>query len=113
MREERLRDANLQAIDSAAQALRWDRAAERLIAVYRATCDGPPAPAAARERLEGLMGAGLSEDAMRLVGPDGLLPRELERPLLALASHSRLGGPVFGAIKAGYDASYRWRRRRR
>jgi hypothetical protein len=56
------------------------------------------------------MRGGLSEDAMRLVGPDGLLPRRLERPLLALASHPKLGTPVFRALDAGYRASRRWRR---
>ena len=39
------------------------------------------------------------------------LPVDLERPLLALATHPRLGRPVLGAIKAGYRVSQRWRRR--
>ena len=56
------------------------------------------------------MQRGVSEDGMRLVGPDGVLPAEVERPLLALASHPKIGGPVLGAIKAGYRASQRWRR---
>jgi hypothetical protein len=59
------------------------------------------------------MRGGFSEDAVRLVGPDGLLPRRLERPLLALASHPRLAKPVFGAIEAGYRVSKRRRRHSR
>jgi hypothetical protein len=113
MREEPAREANLAAIRSAARALRWEQTAAQLLEVYLNACERPPSPAGLRERTGGLMQRGLSEDAMRLVGPDGLLPRELERPLLALASHRRLGTPVFRAIKAGYEASARRRRRRR
>jgi glycosyltransferase involved in cell wall biosynthesis len=114
---ELMRDAdaawrNVGAIRDAAASLSWNRTAERLIAVYRSTCDEPRSAVSALERAEGLMSGGVSEDAMRLVGPDGALPRELERPLLALAMHPKLGSPVFEAIKAGYRASYRWRRSR-
>ena len=76
-----------------------------LIAVYHGVCDAPPSPADASSARQGLMREGLSDDAMRLVGPGGALPRELERPLLALATHRRVGGPVLGAIRAGYRAS--------
>jgi hypothetical protein len=55
----------------------------------------------------------LSEDALLLIGPRGALPAELERPLLALATHPTLRTPVFGAIKLGYRASFRFRRRAR
>jgi hypothetical protein len=55
----------------------------------------------------------LTEDALRLVGPGGALPADLERPLLALATHPQIGVPMFQAIKAGYRASYRLRRRGR
>ena len=48
------------------------------------------------------MQRGFSDDALRLVGPDGVLPADVERPLLALATHPQLGTPVFGALKAGY-----------
>jgi glycosyltransferase involved in cell wall biosynthesis len=110
MRDERARAGNLEALRDAAAALRWDAAAARLIEVYRATCAEPATPAGAHERAAGLMRSGLSEDAMRLVGPGGLLPPRFERPLLALASHPRLGTPVFRAIEAGYRASRGWRR---
>ena len=58
----------------------------------------PPAPAGALERGSGLMRGGLSEDAMRLVGPDGVLPQDLERPLLALLARPRLAGPLLRAF---------------
>ena len=95
---------------AAAAGLRWSIAGERLIEVYRETCDAPPSLASTYERRQGLMRSGLSEDAVRLVGPDGALPRELERPLLALATHPKLARPVFGAIEAAYRVSRRWRR---
>jgi glycosyltransferase involved in cell wall biosynthesis len=110
MRDARAREDNLRAIRGAAGSLRWDRAAQQLVEIYEVTCDRPPAPAGMRERQEGGL-IGLSEDALRLVGPDGALPGELERPLLALATHRRVSRPVFGALKAGYLASARWRRR--
>lgn len=94
----------------AGEGLRWDETAARLIALYREVCRAAPAPAAVAERAGGLMREGLSEDAMRLVGPDGSLPRELERPLLALTTHRRLARPVLGLIRAGYAASQRARR---
>jgi glycosyltransferase involved in cell wall biosynthesis len=101
---------NLSAIRASAAALSWDATAERLIALYHSVCDELPAPVSALERRQGMMRGGLSEDAMRLVGPDGALPGDLERPLLALATHPKVGVPVFRAIKAGYRVSYRWRR---
>lgn len=55
----------------------------------------------------------LSEDAIRLVGPEGLLPADVERPLLALATHPQIGNAMFGAMRLGYRASYTWRRRLR
>ena len=49
---------------------------------------------------------------MRLVGPGGELPRDVYRPLLALATHPRIAAPLFGALKLGYRASSRVRRER-
>jgi glycosyltransferase involved in cell wall biosynthesis len=110
MHDEAARARNVQAVRAAASALSWDTTAERLIEVYRYVCDEPPGPASALERAHGVMRGAISADAMRLVGPDGALPRDVERPLLALATHPKLGAPVFRAIRAGYRASYRWRR---
>jgi hypothetical protein len=56
------------------------------------------------------MRRGLSDDAIRLVGPDGVLASDFERPLLALATHPQIGRPVLRAIRAGYLASARLRR---
>lgn len=113
MQDAAAKEHNLRAIREAGRALRWELTAKQLVEIYAATCDQPPSPAGMRERQEGgLLGLSLSEDALRLVGPDGALPRELERPLLALAGRRRLSRPLFGALRAGYLASARWRRRR-
>ena len=59
------------------------------------------------------MTGAFSEEALRLIGPGGALPSDVERPLLALATHPQVGTPMFNAIKLGYRASYRLRRMRR
>jgi hypothetical protein len=110
IREDRARAANLKAIRAAAEKLTWDTTAERLLDVYNLACDEPAAPTGVVERAEGLMSPDVSEDALRLIGPDGLLPEEVERPLLALATHPQIGRPVFGMLKAGYRAYTRGKR---
>ncbi len=106
------RERNINAVLAAGEHLTWEAAAARLLKLYEATCDAPGAPASILERANGLMSGMLSDDALRLLGPEGAIPRELERPLLALATHPRFGAPVFSAIKAGYRMAYRTRRRR-
>jgi hypothetical protein len=110
LRDPEARERNVGAIRAASAGLTWDRTAAQLIDIYKSTCDEPAAPASALERTEGLMHGGVSEDALRLIGPDGALPKDVERPLLALATHPQVGTPVFRALKAGYRASFRLRR---
>jgi GT2 family glycosyltransferase/glycosyltransferase involved in cell wall biosynthesis len=113
LRDETARAENLAAVRAAAAGLTWDRTAAGLLEVYRQTCDLPATPAGSLERREGHMAGVLSEDAMRLIGPDGALAPDLERPLLALATHPSISAPLFGAIRLGYRAGYVWRRRLR
>jgi glycosyltransferase involved in cell wall biosynthesis len=113
LRDEPARERNLATIRQAAAKLNWDATAGRLIELYHETCDQPATPASARQRRYGLMQGLLSEDAMRLIGPGGALPSDVERPLLALATHPQVGAPMFRAIKLGYRASYQLRRLRR
>ena len=111
LRDERARDANLSAVRDAGAQLTWDATAASLLKLYSQTCDAPAMPASALERRHGMMGGGaFSEDAIRLIGPGGALPTDVERPLLALATHPQIGAPMFRAIKFGYRASYRLRR---
>jgi glycosyltransferase involved in cell wall biosynthesis len=104
IRDVDVRAANVHAIETAARALRWSDTAAALVREYERACDEPPAPAKAREQV---MQPGISEDAVRLVGPGGALPRDMERPLLALATHPRAARPLFGMIRAAYRAAYR------
>lgn len=110
MQSEHDRERNLRLIRSAGEALTWDGAARRLIEIYESTCNAPAALAGAVQRGQGLMHGKLSEDAMRLLGPGGVLPRDIERPLLALATHPQISDPLFRALRAGYRASFRLRR---
>ena len=113
LRDESTRERNVAAIRTAAAQLTWDATAKRLLEVYHETCDRPATPASAMQRRDGLMQGTLSEDAIRLIGPGGALPTDVERPLLALATHPQIGTPMFQAIRMGYRASYRLRRMRR
>ncbi len=111
LRDDAAREQNLAAIRAAGAGLTWDATAARLLKLYGETCDAPATPSSSHERLHGLMGAGsFSEDAIRLIGPDGALPSDVERPLLALATHPQIGAPMFRVMKFGYRASYRLRR---
>jgi hypothetical protein len=103
MNDDSTRSRNVSAIEAAAQGLTWDVTAHELLDVYRATADAPA-------RVDTGAGIVLTEDAARLVGPGGELPDDVHRPLLALATHPRIAGPVFGALKLGYRASSRLRR---
>lgn len=111
MRDGELRQRTVEAVREAARRFTWDAAAGKLLDLYTLTCDLPPNPRVGMERQRGLLRAEISEDALRLFGPAGLLPPDVERPLLALATHPQVGKPMFGAIKLAYRASYRWRRR--
>jgi GT2 family glycosyltransferase len=111
LRDREAGERNLEAIRTAAKALTWDATARKLIELYGATCDAPATTTSAIGRQQGVIGRALSEDAMRLIGPGGALPADVERPLLALATHPQFGAPMFSAMKFGYRASYRLRRR--
>jgi glycosyltransferase involved in cell wall biosynthesis len=108
------RERNVQVISVAGSNLTWDATAARLLEVYEATAAAPAiaGPASARDTGDLLTTGLLSEDAARLVGPGGELPADVQRPLLALATHPRIAAPVFGALKFGYRISYEVRRRR-
>jgi glycosyltransferase involved in cell wall biosynthesis len=110
MRDERVRQRNIASIREAVAGLTWDATAARLIEEYNLTCDSPATPASALDRRHGRVTGPLTEDGMRLVGAGGALPSDVERPLLALATHPQIGGPVFSALKLGYRVSHKLRR---
>src|ERR1035441_6718236 len=108
MRDPDARARNVSALRGARARLSWESAGARLLEIYNAACDAPPNPRRARPALDRLAHqpsdaeVPLSEDALGLVGPGGALPADLERPLLALASHPRLAGPLFRALRESY-----------
>ncbi|MGO9898404.1 MAG: glycosyltransferase [Solirubrobacteraceae bacterium] len=112
MRDDEARTRNLAAIRDAARDLTWDKTASKLIDVYTDTCNEPSAPNSRLRRERPLQPGARSEWATRLVGPNGALPEDLERPLLAVATHPALSVPMFGALRVGYRAGNAWRRRR-
>ncbi|MGH2874238.1 MAG: glycosyltransferase, partial [Solirubrobacteraceae bacterium] len=107
LRERAAGAANVEAVRSAGDRLRWADTGRVLADVYAAVCERPPSPAATLEREAGVMRADVSEDGIALVGPGGLLPPDLERPLLALLARERIARPLSAALKAGYRASQR------
>jgi GT2 family glycosyltransferase len=111
LRDDAARERNLSAIRAAAAGLTWATSAAKLVEIYRDVCAAPPSDGSVLERRDARVSGGLSEDALRLVGPGGAIPEDLERPLLALATHRQFSAPMFGAIKFGYQLSYRLRRR--
>jgi glycosyltransferase involved in cell wall biosynthesis len=110
IREEAAREGNVETLRAAAEPLTWAATATQLIELYEATADAPARTSNALDVAGALTQGALGEDAMRLVGPGGELPRDVHRPLLALATHPRVAAPVFGALKLGYRASHRLRR---
>jgi len=110
LRDESSRERNLAAIRKAGRRLTWDATAARLLELYNAVCDAPATPPSALGGRHGVLDGTLSQDAMRLVGPGGALPADVERPLLALATHRQVGATIFGALKLGYRASFGLRR---
>jgi len=87
----------------AAAAYTWDRTAELLVEVYREAATAPlRASAEPRESL--------TDVAMTLVGPKGLLQPDVQMALLAVSARPALRRTVFGALRGGYRAMYRARR---
>jgi glycosyltransferase involved in cell wall biosynthesis len=112
MQSDDARARNAESIRRAGASLTWDATASRLLRIYEETCDSPAATGGAVERRSGIMNGAVSEDALALIGPGGLLPPDVERPLLALATHPQIGKPMFRAMKLGYEASFKLRRLR-
>jgi hypothetical protein len=91
----------------------WDLSAAKTVEVYRQAVTDPVREATAivheAVRLEQLLAA-VGDDGMSLVGPEGVVPNEMRRPLLAVAARPWLRGPFFGALRLPYRLGYRLRR---
>ena len=84
----------------------WERTAAALVDVYRDVGRRP-----ARAARAAYFGDAMSDVALSLVGPGGQLPPEIQRALLGIAARPRLRRPAFAAIRAGYRAARRLKRR--
>jgi hypothetical protein len=99
----------------------WRRSAEETVAVYEhAAADASRSrrlvsideavsedEGEADERYEELVTA-LGEHGLALVGPNGVLPEDMHRPLLAIATRRWLRWPIFGLVRAPYRIAYRF-----
>ena len=94
----------------------WDVSAAQTVEVYRRAVTEPLREATAivheAVRLEQLVAA-VGDEGMSLVGPEAVLPNEMRRPLLAVATRPWLRGPLFGALRLPYRLGHRLRRSRR
>lgn len=104
--------ANVAAIRAAASKLGWDATAQGLLDAYGQAADQAPVPGVGQLGGLSLEAMDLTEDAMNLVGPGGALPMEMQRPLLALATHRAVSGPVFASVRLAYRMGYALKARR-
>ena len=100
------------AIQSAGARFSWDRSAAETVEVYRRAVKDPVREATAivteAVRLEQVV-ASVGGEGMSLVGPDAVLPTEMRRPLLAIATRPWLRRPIFGALRFPYRLAHRLR----
>ena len=82
------------AVREAAAQYTWERTVEKLIAVYREAAVAP-ARASSEPR------ESLSDLAMSLVGPKGLLTPDDQLALLAVSARPALKRTVFSALRGG------------
>jgi glycosyltransferase involved in cell wall biosynthesis len=111
-------EALVASIRDSAKQFTWELSAQRTLEAYEKAVESPARQAAAvaidagslrqLEEYEKLR-AEIGEDGMALVGPDGVLPDEMLRPLLAIATRGWLRRPVFGALRAPYRVAH-WMR---
>ncbi|MFL5844102.1 MAG: glycosyltransferase [Solirubrobacteraceae bacterium] len=108
------RDEHVALLRAAAARYRWADVAERMEALYDEVLAAPGrhvAPVVAAEiehqrRYEEFR-ARTGDDAMALLGPDGFLPPEMLRPLLAVSSRPALRRPLFALLRLLYRAGHR------
>ena len=118
------RARHLALLRDAAAPLTWQRCASELIDVYEAAARAPiravsalVAQADERERyllaldeltidLRAQLDA-LGPDAVRLVGRDGVVPRDVQRALLAAAARRPSRAALFALLRAGYRVGHR------
>jgi glycosyltransferase involved in cell wall biosynthesis len=97
-------------IRDSASRFTWGRSASQTVEVYRRAVRDPVREATAivneAVRLEQVVAA-VGDEGMALVGPQAVLPDEMRRPLLAVATRRWLRGPIFGALRVPYRLGYK------
>lgn len=133
LRDQDTRTAHVEMVRQAGARYTWRETAGALLGVYRDAVRGPGSQgqaiaaealererqlAACREEIAALRElvedherrwSGLGEDALRLVGPHGTIPVEIQRPLLAVSTRRALRSLLFALLKAGYSLGSRHR----
>jgi len=108
------RNAVVEATREAGRRFKWDDTGRGLVQVYREALDRPYREARSLAR-EGVgysqLFSSLGEDGFRLVGPDGYLPPEVMRALLAISTRRTLRIPAFSLLRGIYRTGYRARHR--
>jgi hypothetical protein len=89
IRNEASRERLVESVVSAGKQYTWKAAASGLLDLYREAADAP-----ARASTP----ATISNVGIQLVGPDGLLPDEVQQALWALSIKPRLRRPIFGGL---------------
>jgi GT2 family glycosyltransferase/glycosyltransferase involved in cell wall biosynthesis len=92
----------------------WDQAGAEVREIYEETARRPARESLLlaqdmwrlEERYEGLREA-LGEEGLSLIGPGGVIPPSLRRPLLAVAARQWLRLPYFGLLRLTYGIAYR------
>ncbi len=109
IRDPEAREALVTKLKDAASRFTWEAAARQALEAYDEAMDAPARGSVkfAHEvvelsaKLDELTEAA-GEDGLALVGPAAYLPRDVRRPLLAVATRKRLAKPFFGLIKLLY-----------
>lgn len=99
-----LRDQHVNAVRAAGEALTWPAYGERLLDAYRGVVARPSKAYSLLTR----QGQGaVSREGYWLVGPEGLLDKRYERPLLAISSRPALAFILLRPLEWGYRVMYR------
>ena len=94
---------HVRALRAAGAGLTWRRTGAELLDLYEDAMNAPSRDALGM--IETLaQGTHLDPYSEALVGPDGVLPAEMVRPLLAISQSSVLRRMVFGTLRAGHLA---------
>ena len=116
------RREHIAAIRAAGARFTWRSTAVGLLHVYRSALSSPPTEL--RElvldlsELEAAYGKlsqaylEFSADARGLVGRGGVIPADIQRPLLAIGTRPLLSKPLWGLLRAGYHAGHAFGGRR-